>query len=227
MGSRRPRLSYANVVSTVALFVALGGTAVATGVIDGKKIKRGSITGKQIKARSVPGGDLRPDSVRGKQIREASLGKVPRSRLADSAQFASRAGSATSADRAATAGVAEGLSPAVMAGLKDACPEGTTPYAGACIGSSTHGTATWPVAARACGDAGGRLPHLSELEGFRQLPGVTLDGPEHTDTYLDTNGINPGGQWTIGIWDGGTLTSGLDYGSSAAGYRCVFPLTNE
>jgi len=227
MRSRWPGISYANVVSTLALFVALGGTAVATGVLDGKKIKRGSITGKQIKARSVPGGDLRPNSVRGRQILERSLGKVPRAKLADSAASAQVAEAATRATTAQEADLAAALSPALMARLTDACPEGTTAYAGACIESSVHGSGTWPAAAKACGDAGGRLPHLSELEGFRQLPGVTLVGSEHTDTYLDINWIDPDGAYTVGLWDGGGRNPGFDYGNSTASYRCVFPATNR
>ena len=224
MGRKWQGISYANVVSTLALFVALGGTAVATGVLDGKKIRKGSITGKQIKAKSVPGGDLKPDTVRGRQVLESSLAKVPRSRAADTA------GHATTADRAGaaeTADMAQSLTPGLATRLTDTCPEGTAPYAGACIETSIHGNGTWPVAAKACGDAGGRLPHLSELEGFRQQPGINLVGAEHTDAYLDANGLDPGGDTTVGLWDGGTRAPGFAYGSSSGAYRCVFPASNR
>lgn len=218
MRSRWQGISYANVVSTLALFVALGGTAVATGVLDGKKIKQGSITGKQIKAKSVPGADLKPDSVRGRQVLESSLRKVPRARQADSALTA---GQATIAD------TANGLNAALSESLTDRCPEGTVAYAGVCIDSSTRGPAPWTVAAKTCGDAGARLPHLSEMEGFRQQPGVTLDGTEHTGTYIDLNGLDAGGGSTVGISDGGSLAPGFSYGSSNARYRCVFPASNR
>jgi hypothetical protein len=49
----RPHLSYANVVSTVCLFVLLGGTAVAAIKITGKNVQNGSLTGKDIKKHSV------------------------------------------------------------------------------------------------------------------------------------------------------------------------------
>ncbi len=224
MHLKRPKISYANVVSTLALFIALGGTAVATGVIDGKKIKRGSITGKQIKKRSVPGADLKPNSVRGRQILETSLGRVPSSVRAGSAGFAEVAARAESS---AVADQADGLSSALIASLTDTCPAGTVPYAGACLDSSARGPSTWPTAAKTCGDAGGRLPGLAELEGFRQQPGVTLDGTEHTAAYLDLNGLASGGEMTVGITDSGSLSPGLIYGTSNARFRCAFPATNQ
>jgi hypothetical protein len=52
---RRPRLTYANVMSTLALFFALaGGSAfAATKLITGKQIAAGTITAKNIKAKSL------------------------------------------------------------------------------------------------------------------------------------------------------------------------------
>jgi hypothetical protein len=49
---RRP--SYASVVATLALAVALGGTSYAAVKITGKDVKNGSLTGKDLKKRSVP-----------------------------------------------------------------------------------------------------------------------------------------------------------------------------
>ncbi|MCW2973048.1 MAG: hypothetical protein JWN72_1321, partial [Thermoleophilia bacterium] len=51
---RRPRLSYANVMSTFAVFAALGGTAFAAApLITGKEIKDSSITSADVKNRSL------------------------------------------------------------------------------------------------------------------------------------------------------------------------------
>ena len=56
----RFRLSYANVVATIALFVALcGGTAAAKGVITGKNIKNNTVTGKDVKNYSLQAKDLK------------------------------------------------------------------------------------------------------------------------------------------------------------------------
>ncbi|HEX6714141.1 MAG TPA: collagen-like protein [Thermoleophilaceae bacterium] len=49
----RSRLTYANVVSTLCLFIVLGGTSYAVVVITGKNVKDNSLTGKDIKDRSL------------------------------------------------------------------------------------------------------------------------------------------------------------------------------
>ena len=50
----RKRLTYANVMATVAVFVALGGSSYAALKITGKQVANGSLTGKDIKRKSVP-----------------------------------------------------------------------------------------------------------------------------------------------------------------------------
>lgn len=49
----RGRLSYANVVATLALFVALGGSATAAALISGQDIRNGTITGNKIKNKTL------------------------------------------------------------------------------------------------------------------------------------------------------------------------------
>jgi len=69
----RRRLTYANVMSTLAVVLALGGgTAVAAGVIDGRRIVR----------RSISGAKLKPNTLTGRQVAESRLGRVPRARRA-------------------------------------------------------------------------------------------------------------------------------------------------
>jgi hypothetical protein len=68
----RARLSYANVVATLALFVALGGSSYAVSQISGSQIRNGSISGKKLKRNTIGG----------KQIKESRLGTVPRARNA-------------------------------------------------------------------------------------------------------------------------------------------------
>ena len=50
----RCRLTYANVMATVAMFVALGGTSYAAITITSRNVKDGSLTGRDIKKKSVP-----------------------------------------------------------------------------------------------------------------------------------------------------------------------------
>jgi hypothetical protein len=59
---RRPQLSYANVISTIALFVALGGTsyAVARNSIGTAQLKTNAVTSAKVKNGSLRTGDLAP-----------------------------------------------------------------------------------------------------------------------------------------------------------------------
>lgn len=69
----RPRLTYANVVATLALFIALGsGGAYAVSKIDGSDIRKRSLTGKQFKTSSIGS----------RVVKESSLRPVPRARNA-------------------------------------------------------------------------------------------------------------------------------------------------
>jgi hypothetical protein len=105
----RSSLTYANVMSTGAVFAALGGTsyAVATGSIDSREIKNNAVRSTDIRNNQVSTRDLRNNSASGRDIRngtltgddvdESALGEVPR---------ANRANTATNADQ--LGGVAAG-----------------------------------------------------------------------------------------------------------------------
>jgi hypothetical protein len=71
----RERLSYANVMATVAVFLALGGGAwaLARDRIGSHAIKNSSIRSRDIHQHTIRGGDVRPDSLGGRQVRELSL----------------------------------------------------------------------------------------------------------------------------------------------------------
>jgi hypothetical protein len=69
----RRRLTYANVMATAAVFIALGGSSYAALTISGKDIRNRSIAGKKIKRNTLTK----------KQIRESRLSRVPRARNAD------------------------------------------------------------------------------------------------------------------------------------------------
>jgi hypothetical protein len=63
------RLSYANVMATIAVFVALGGSSYAAMSVTGKNVKDATLTGADVKNRSLTGADLKPSSVGGSDIR--------------------------------------------------------------------------------------------------------------------------------------------------------------
>jgi hypothetical protein len=59
----RPKLSFANVVSLLALFIALGGTSYAL-VVTGKTVKDRSLTAKDIKKSSLTGTEIKDKSLK-------------------------------------------------------------------------------------------------------------------------------------------------------------------
>jgi hypothetical protein len=63
----RTHLSYANVMATIAVFVAIGGTSYAAA----------KLTGKDLQAHSLTARNFHKNSVTGSAIRESTLSKVP------------------------------------------------------------------------------------------------------------------------------------------------------
>ncbi len=63
----RPQLSYANVIATVALFVALGGAAVAAGLprnsVGTNQLKPGAVSAAKLKRAAVTAGKIAPKAV--------------------------------------------------------------------------------------------------------------------------------------------------------------------
>jgi hypothetical protein len=66
------RLNYANVVATLALFIALGGSSYAVTKISGSQLRNNSVAGKKLKRNTVGG----------KRVKESRLAAVPRARNA-------------------------------------------------------------------------------------------------------------------------------------------------
>jgi hypothetical protein len=69
----RRRLSYANVLATMAVFIALGGSSYAALSITGRDVVNGSLTHR----------DLKRNTLGGSRIKESRLGTVKRARNAD------------------------------------------------------------------------------------------------------------------------------------------------
>jgi hypothetical protein len=61
---RRPQLSYANVMSTIAVFVALGGTsyAVARNSIGNAQLRKNAVTSTKVRDRTLQKSDLAPSA---------------------------------------------------------------------------------------------------------------------------------------------------------------------
>ncbi len=101
MKSARRHLSYANVISTICLFIVLGGGAYAAVRLPAK-----SVGTAQLKTGAVTGAKIKDGTITGAKVDSRTLGPVPSALNADratSATSAGRATSALSADKAAFA----------------------------------------------------------------------------------------------------------------------------
>lgn len=88
--SLQGRLTYANVVATLALFVAVGGaSALAAGQlgknsVGSKQLRNNSVAGAKIKKNAVTGAKVKDQSLTGSDINLSKLGTVPSAQLANS-----------------------------------------------------------------------------------------------------------------------------------------------
>ena len=76
----RPRLTYANVISTLALFLALGGVSYAVvslpaNSVGSKQLKRSSVKGKHLKRGAVGPRKLKQDSVGERAVAPNAIGR--------------------------------------------------------------------------------------------------------------------------------------------------------
>jgi hypothetical protein len=69
----RRALSYANVMATLAVFVALGGTGYAAITITGKDVRDNSLTGADVRRNSLGSSDVRNNSLKSADVQNGSL----------------------------------------------------------------------------------------------------------------------------------------------------------
>src|SRR4051812_39006220 len=193
----RPRLSYANVASTLALILALGGVSYAA-------VK---ISGSSLKNRTVGAVKIKKNALGGTEINEAKVGKVPKAGLADNAGSADTLGGQTAQS------------------FKLSCPQGTTAVIGQCFETTLRPDANWSDANKICGAAGRRVPTLSELESARQN-NFTVGNPpnnyELTSTFLFAD--NPPTEQVMQISPAGNRLHQPP--SMAKPFRCIQNPTN-
>ena len=100
------RLTYANVMSSIAVFLVLGGaTAIAANQlgknsVGSKQLKRNAVTAAKIKNNAVTTAKLRNGAVTGAKLNLGTIGKVPSATSADTAGSANTANSANTAKNA-------------------------------------------------------------------------------------------------------------------------------
>jgi hypothetical protein len=89
----RKRLTYANVMSSIAVFLVLGGaTAFAAGLaknsVGSKQLKKNAVTSAKIKSNAVTTAKIKNGAITGAKVNAGSLGTVPNATHADSATIA-------------------------------------------------------------------------------------------------------------------------------------------
>jgi hypothetical protein len=119
--SIRRHLSFANVIASTALFVALGGGAYAATKIrvGTNQIKKGSVRTRQLHKGAVNGFKTQNDSLTGTQIKESTLGTVPNASKVNDSQVIQVSYRQPQGSPAQTLFTLAGLT------VKASCPAGT------------------------------------------------------------------------------------------------------
>jgi hypothetical protein len=207
-----PKLTYANVTSTLALFLALGGVSYAI-TVGSAQIRNNSVRTQDLRNNDVRTRDLRNNDIRSRDIRNRTI--VNRDVLTNTL-----GGLQINENRLGRVPDAARLQGRDPSSFTVACPAGTLSHAGACFETGARSGQSFAAASRTCGADNRRLPLLSELESLRQEPGITLSGSELTaNIYNETTGDR-----VMTIDDAGNR-SNIAVGTARA-FRCVAPLTN-
>jgi hypothetical protein len=188
----RPHLTYANVMSTLAVFIALGGSSYAAVTLSGSNIKH----------RSIPGTKLKRNTVTGAEIRESRLGRVPRAAVAD------RLGLEATAELKVKC-------PADMFSVAGTCIEREArrpaPYSPAVNECLNVGVPRGP---------GRRLPTHGELQAALTLVTLAPDGELTSDIYPSNR--YPGELDALYVTDQlGRVALTVNRGEGAKAFRCA------
>jgi hypothetical protein len=188
----RQRLTYANVMSTLAVFIALGGSSYAALTINGSDIQN----------RSIPAKKLKRNSITGKEIRESRLNRVPRARRAD------RLGEFTAAQLRVRC-------PSDTFPIADVCVERTprpaSAYGSAVLQCAQVGTPAGP---------GRRLPTHGELRAALGAVSLAPGGELTSDVY--PSGSDPGRLDVLFVTDQvGSVGLTPNTAAGGKAYRCV------
>jgi hypothetical protein len=204
----RDRLTYANVVATMALFLALGGSAIAENAltknsVGSRQLKSKSVTTGKIANRAITGLKIAENSITGQNINMSDLGTVP------------------SASSAASAKESEAVD-----GHAAGCPANTTLIRGICFDTTANPPVESPEeAADACATSGGWLPSPLELYAVRNLlnlgTGVGSDSRFTDEVYANTNA---GNYRSVVVNGNGAISEVSAEGHVPERYICVYPL---
>jgi hypothetical protein len=201
MDTLRRRVTYANVMSTIAVFVALGGSSYAALRIDGGDIANNSVRGVDVRNRTLTERDIKRNSLGGRSITESRLGRVPRARNADH------------------------LGGRTLADLLVACPSATFPISDVCVETTPRAPAAYGTATIQCATSGTpagpgrRLPTHGELLAALSTVQLAPGGELTSEIYP---GTTPGELNVLYMTDqGGSVASTPNTGTGGKAFRCV------
>jgi hypothetical protein len=238
------RLTYANVMATIAVFVAIGGSAYAVSLaknsVKSKQIAKNAVRAAEVKANAIGSAEVKSDAVGASEIAANGVGgeeiagdavgageigsaQVGSGELADGAVGTSKIGD----DSVGSAKIADGsVAAADLDGaLGFNCPSGTRYFEGSCIETSNRSAAPFDSALADCIDEGRRLPDAGQLRGFGLRSDVALAAsnewaePQYFDA--DTSGAALFRAPALGEGTSG----GVDTSSVPHPYRCVASAT--
>jgi hypothetical protein len=197
LGPLRERLTYANVMSTLAVVLVLGGGGAYAAVklkknsVTTPKIRKGAVTNPKLAANAVTGDKLAANAVTGGKVADASL-------------------SGADVDEATLQGVLS-------------CPAGFARVADVCYQPGFHpaGAVQFPVAVETCAEEGHRLPSVAEayLAQLDQGPGTGA-----RDYMVDERagtGMEPLSQTVVMFSNGAIGIQSAPQNSSVGDFTCV------
>lgn len=194
----RHHVTYANVMASLAVFIALGGTGYAALRVGSDEIADNSVRGKDIRNRTLTQKDVRRNALTGAAIKESRLARVPRARRAD-----------------------------LLGGLRATqlrlqCPDGTKYISGVCIERDPRGPVAYGIASVQCESTQRRLPLHHELMAIVSDSDVALAGGGELTAHVYPSASSPGKVDALVVTsETGAATTTPDTAAGAKAFRCV------
>jgi len=203
------RVSYANVVATIALFISLGGTSyavlhigsaeVADDSLRSRDVRNGTLLSRDIRDLTLRARDVHRNALGSQVIKESSLGVVPR------AAEANRVGGVAAQD------------------LKLKCPTETVAKGGVCIETAPRSPDGFITAVNRCEQVGRALVTMPQLDMYARSNGPLAQAEWTASVYRNpANGSMPVEQLEAVLLSGvGDVSYDRVYLAVQHAFRCV------
>ncbi len=229
----RGKLTYANVVSTMCLFLLLGGGAafaasqlhknsvgtkqLKKNAVIAAKIKNGAVTGNKLASNAVTASKIADESVTTGKIADNALttGKLANSAVTTGKLNNESVTTGKLADQSVTTGK---LANDAVTGAKvnegslhftcNNPADATLILGGPCVYKRATSGSTWTEAIQTCqvGVPGATLPTVAQVEAYARLGGVPWKEILAFTSDLTGSGTNPSGAWSVQTDANGNVT---------------------